>query len=383
MSTSKPYYTKAEYLYSVHGERGTDPTEPPASSNYPFPPLPHSPRVQELAQGLRDAGFRPFPLPVGVMFDGRNPDTSRCPLCDTCDGYPCPLRGKADAHVVCIQRAIQYENVALLPRSNVTRLKTSPSGREVTEVRFDRDGKPEIVSAGIVVVSCGAINSAALLLRSANDKHPHGLANRSGVVGRFYMGHIGTAMLVVSRVPNPTVFQKTLAFHDFYFGVEDWPYPMGQVQMLGKSNAGILQAEAPSFVRRSPSALTRPLLKGIAAHALDFSATSEDLPDPDNRVSLDSRGNIVLDYKVNNLEGHLRLVARFKDALNRLPALSPLLHLTKRFPSAGTAHQCGTIRFGRDSAASAWTSTVRLMMSTTFMLSMGASSPPARRSIRH
>src|SRR5213593_3682895 len=282
----EPYYTEAENLYHVHGERGVDPTEPPASGPYPHPPVSHEPRIQQLADDFERLGLKPFHTPLGVMLDERNPRASRCIRCETCDGHPCLVYAKADAQVLCVDPALEHSNVTLLTRAYVSRLETSPSGRDVQRVIVEREGATEAYSADIVVVSAGAINSAALLLRSANDKHPRGLANGSDVVGRHYMGHVNSVLMALSKCPNPTVFQKTLALNDFYFGSKEWDYPMGHISFVGKLDGETLRAGAPAIA----PGFTLDLM---ARHSLDFWLTSEDLPDPDNRVTLDREGNIV------------------------------------------------------------------------------------------
>jgi len=352
----EPYYTQAERLYHVHGRHGVDPTDPPASSDYPYPPVSHEPRIQQLSDQLKRAGYHPFPLPVGVMLDERNgrpTHASRCIRCDTFDGFPCLVNGKSDAQVLCVEPALTHANVHLETRAFVKRLQTDGSGREVTGVVVDHDGAEETYSSDLVVVSCGAINSAALLLRSAGDRHPNGLANGSGVVGRHYMRHNNSAVMAVSREPNPTVFQKTLGINDFYFRSLDWGYPLGHIQMLGKSDGEMLKGEAPDWAVFKPNI---PLDR-MARHALDFWLTSEDLPDPDNRVTLNARGEIVLHLKETNMEGHRRLLATLKGMLGHLGCEAHLLprslYLGKQIPIGGTAHQCGTVRFGRDPTTSA------------------------------
>jgi choline dehydrogenase-like flavoprotein len=248
--------------------------------------------------------------------------------------------------------------VSLLTNAHVLRLQTSSSGREVTAVHVEHNGRQEVYGADIVVVSCGAINSAALLLRSANDKHPHGLANSSGVVGRHYMGHINAVLMAISKCPNPTVFQKSLSVNDFYFGAEDWEFPMGHISFVGKLDADTLKAGAPAI---APGFT----LELMARHSLDFWLTSEDLPDPDNRVTLDRDGNIVLSYKPNNAEGHRRLIAKLKSVMQQqtkctvhghechVGLFARNLFVGQRIPLAGVAHQNGTIRFGVDPQTSA------------------------------
>jgi choline dehydrogenase-like flavoprotein len=346
----EPYYTEAERLYQVHGLRGSDPTEPPASAPYPWPALAHEPRIQELVDDLGRIGHRPFHMPVGIMRDEARPERSRCIRCDTCDGFPCLVNAKADAQVVCVEPALEHPNVTLLTGAYVERLEASPSGREVTRVHVVRDGERETYAGSVVVVSCGAVNSAALLLRSADDRHPAGLANGSGVVGRHYMCHLNSMLLAVSRHPNPTSFQKTWGLNDFYGPSAAWDFPMGHVSMIGKTDASILRAGAPRIVPGWT-------LETMAAHTLSFWLTSEDLPDPRNRVRLDGDGRIVLDYAPNNEEGHRRLVATLKGMLKDIRCHDHLVSLNAyvpaRIPLAGVAHQNGTIRFGHDATTSA------------------------------
>ncbi len=348
----EPYYTRAEHLYHVHGERGTDPTEPWTSAPYRFPAIQHEPRIQQLHDDLTRSGLRPFHVPLGVMLDENNPHTSRCIRCDTCDGYPCLLHAKSDAQVICVDPALEHPNVSLLTNARVTRLATTPNGRSVSAVEVEHgvNKTKELFTADIVVSSCGAINSAALLLRSANDRHPNGLANSSDVVGRHYMGHINSVLLAISKTPNPTVFQKTLAVNDFYFGDGDFSYPMGHISFVGKFDAVTLSAGAPPFV----PGMTLHL---IPKASLDFLLTSEDLPDPNNRVTLNRDGNIVLSYTPNNDAGHKRLIRKLEELLRHLdmhPHLVPRnLFVGNRIPLAGVAHQNGTVRFGRDPKTSA------------------------------
>jgi len=354
----EPYYAEAERLYHVHGQRGEDPTEPPTSGAYPHPAISHEPRIQQLSDDFARLGLRPFHTPLGVMLNEQDPHLSRCIRCETCDGFPCLVWAKSDAQVCAVDPALKFPNVTLQTNAFVEKLETSASGREVSKVIVQRNGAREEYSANFVVASCGAINSAALLLRSANDKHPRGLANGSDVVGCHYMGHVNSVLMAISKCPNPTVFQKTLSVNDFYSGSEDWPYPMGHISFVGKLDGETLKGGAP------------PLTPGwtldlMAKHSLDFWLTSEDLPDPNNRVTLDAKGGIVLSYKPNNEEGHQRLIAKLKDLMKQQTKcnvhghecheglLARNLYVGQRIPLAGVAHQVGTIRFGNDPKTSA------------------------------
>jgi choline dehydrogenase-like flavoprotein len=340
----EPYYTEAEQLYHVHGERGVDPTEPWTSGPLPYPPVSNEPRIQELADDLRRIGHKPFALPVGIMLNEAQEHLSPCIRCDTCDGFPCMVNAKADAHVACVAPALKHDNVTLLTKAKVISLETTPNGHSVSRILVERDGGRETYSADIVVVSCGAVNSAALLLRSANDRHPDGLANSSDMVGRHYMAHNNSALMALSWRPNPTAFQKTIGLNDYYFGADDWQHPLGHIQMLGKSNADMLRDSVPRLVPGRA-------LQEMAGHSLDFWLTSEDLPHPDNRVTISSSGQIILQYTENNVEGHRRLIDKLKGLVKSIEGghlLPSTLFLSKKVPLAGVAHQNGTLRFGSD-----------------------------------
>ena len=344
----EPYYAEAEALYLVHGERGEDPTEPPASGPFPYPAVSHEPRIQQLHDDFAATGHHPFHLPVGVDLDESDPEAGRCVRCDRFDGFPCLTDGKADAHVRCVRPALQLPNVTLRTHAKVERLETSADGRSVSEVVVDRRGNREVYRGDVIVVSAGAVNSAALLLRSASDRHPNGLANGSDQVGRNYMAHINSGVIAISQTPNDTKFQKTLGVNDYYWGAEDSQLPLGHIQMLGKSDRNILRAGAPWF---APGLA----LDYMAKHAIDFWLTSEDLPHPDNRVSVDRQGRIHLAKTYHNEEAHKRLLAKLKGLMGHLGchrAIPSATILDQRIPLAGVAHQCGTARFGSDPAAS-------------------------------
>lgn len=345
-----PYYLEAERLYQVHGARGADPTEPPCAHDYAHPALPHDPVIQRLFDGLTRTGSKPFPLPLALLRDEPNPATSACVRCAKCDGYPCPVRGKADAENICLNPALETGSVTLVTGALVEALETNASGREVTGVRARLDGEPLSLTAPIVVVACGAINSAALLLRSANVAHPAGLANKSGVVGHHYMCHNNSAVIALSREPNDTQFQKTFGLNDFYGPGQHGEAPLGHIQLLGKSDAGQFAAQAPI---PAPDGVLRKL----ARHAVDFWLISEDFPDRENRVTVTREGQVQLSYRANNQGTHRRLRKRFQRAMDRANdrrgAFSGNLYLRRGIPISGVSHQCGTVRFGRDPATSA------------------------------
>jgi choline dehydrogenase-like flavoprotein len=349
----EPFYTRAEQMYQVHGRRGEDPTEPPSSAPYPFPPVSHEPRMQQLSDDFLAAGLHPFHSPCGIMLDEERMPFSACIRCQTCDGFPCLVHAKSDAEVLGVRPALRHPNVTLLTNTPAGRLVTNASGTTVTGVAVERAGRPETLTGDIIVVSCGAVNSARLLLMSATDRHPRGLANGSDQVGRNYVYHNSMAVLALSREENPTRYQKTLGVNDFYFGMDGFPYPMGNVQMMGKSQGPMFRGEKPVETALAPTGL----LDDIARHAVDFWLTTEDLPRPDNRVTVDPTGQITLSYTPNNQVPKQKLYDTLKSKLGRLGMHPDHLiphsaYLKSDIPIAGVAHQAGTCRFGADAATS-------------------------------
>ena len=352
----EPYYTEAERLFHVHGLRGADPTEPRASAPYPHAPVRHEPRIQALVEGLERIGHHPYPQPLAILLDeadGRVHPHSACVRCDAFDGFPCLTNGKADAQIICIDPAIQHPNVTLLTNAYVERLETDAAGRTVTAVHVRRGGEHEAYAADIVAVACGALSSALLMFRSASDAHPDGLANGSGQVGRNYMRHNNSAFMAISKEPNDTVFQKTMALSDFYFGAEDYAFPLGCIQMIGKSHGAQVRGEAlPQFLQWFPDLP----FDEMARHSLDFWVMTEDLPRPENRITLERDGRVVLDVVPTGGAAHGRLRHKLQGLLTAIDAhphlLERSLYLGKDITIGGTAHQAGTMRFGTDPQSS-------------------------------
>jgi choline dehydrogenase-like flavoprotein len=379
----EPYYTRAEELYCVHGARGEDPTEPPASAPYPFPAVSHEPRIQQLSDDFAKEGLHPFHAPCGVMLDEANMPYSACVRCDCCDGFPCVVHAKSDAEVLGVRPALEHDNVTLLTDATALALGTDAAGTTVTEVQVERDGQREAFAADVVVVSCGAANTAKLLLASANDKHPNGLANGSDQLGRNYMFHNSQAVLAISKEPNHTVFQKTLGVNDYYFASDAWEFPMGNIQMVGKSVPAMYRGEKPTITKLAPTMT----LEEVAIHAIDFWLSTEDLPEPENRVSLDSEGRVTLAYKATNDTARDKLFHQLRSLLGKLGMHEHHLiprwaYLENKIPAAGVAHQAGTTRFGTDPASSVLNSDCRAheldnlyVVDTSFFPSISAVNP--------
>ncbi len=332
--TLAPYYERAERLYHVHGEVGDDPTEPPRGP-YPFPPIPHSAGMAEIVVRLREQGLHPSPLPLGLIRPG---EPGGCAMCNTCNSFPCRIGAKSDAEVCALNPVLAQPNVTLWTEAHARRLHTNAAGTRVEGVEVERAGESVRVDAPLVIVSCGAVNSAALLLRSATDAHPHGLANSSGLVGRRYMAHLATMMQGFHPFrKNDTVFQKTVAINDFYLRGPDAPYPLGQIQSQGRTHGVMAQTVVPWIPVWAYDAW--------CARGVDWLVMSEDLPNPNNRVTVEPDGRIRLTYAPNNTGPHERLVAEARRILRRLGFPLVVAHSHK---ARNTTHQCGTLVFGDD-----------------------------------
>jgi len=332
--TLEPYYDRAERLYHVHGESGIDPTEPPRGP-FPYASIPHAPGMATIIDGLRQQGLHPSPLPLGLIRPG---EPGGCVLCGTCNSFPCRIHAKSDAEVCGIEPALGAGNVELWTNARALGLVTDPAGKKVESVDIELNGETIRVGASLVVVSCGAVNSAALLLRSASGAHPNGLANSSGLVGRRYMAHLATMMQGFHPLrKNDTVFQKTVAINDFYFRGPDTHYPLGHIQSQGRTHGVMAQTVVPWVPVWAYDAWV--------ARGVDWLAMSEDLPRDDNRVTVGRDGRIQLHYRPNNLAAHAQLVKETRRILHRLGFWKVMTHSHK---SKNTTHQCGTLAFGTD-----------------------------------
>jgi choline dehydrogenase-like flavoprotein len=416
----EPFYTRAEELFHVHGDLGTapsvsggygssfDPTEPFHSRKYPYAALANEPRMQLIEDSVRKLGINTFPIPLGLKRNEADPFASKCIRCDACDGYPCLIHAKSDADINCIRQILHLPNVTLMTNSRVTKLRTNSAGTAVTsiEVIHSGPGKPYggpsdssnlsalpssggrtvTYSAHIFCLCAGAVNSAVVLLASANDKHPDGLANRSDQVGRNFMYHQADALLALSAEGNEDSYTKTWGTNDFYLSDPDpiYPYPLGQVQPVGSFHFEMMKGDAPPL---TPGFV----LEAMKRHAVPWWLTTEDLPDPDNRVTLHNSTplsvenwqpglsgphpsgdtvhtnesepvsdhapyRIQLSYTPNNVESFDRLknrwVAILKKAGHAATSIPLHAYFKKRIPIEGVGHQNGTCRMGTDPQSS-------------------------------
>ncbi len=327
----EPFYGDAERLYNVHGGDG-DPTGPPRSEPYPWPPVPDDPPIAELRSRLLEQGLKPFPLPLAV--DWRH--GGRCVRCGTCDSYPCMLDAKGDADVCALRPALESGNVRLLTNSTVIAVQTA--GDRVTQLQVRRGSETRTVVAERYVLAAGAVNSAALLLRSA----PHGVANGSGEVGRNYMAHVSSFVAAWRPQRDPhLLFEKTIALNDWYLGGSGLGHPLGNIQGLGKLYGDTIKPARPYV----PTAI----LDWIARRSVELYVETEDLPLPRNRIELDGAGRIVITWRPTNVKAHRRLLREATKALRR--AGYPIA-FRQTLGIEATAHQCGTLRMGADPATS-------------------------------
>ena len=396
----EPYYSAAEELFHVHGDLGEapavpggygssfDPTEPFHSKKYPYPAFSNEPRMQQIENDVRALGLNTFPIPLGLKRNEADPVASKCVRCDTCDGYPCLLHAKSDADINCIREIMHLPNVTLLTNTRVLRLLTNATGTAVVSVEvLHADSQlTATYQAGVFAVCAGAINSAVILLQSANDKHTTGLANSSDQVGRNFMYHQADALLALTTKDNYDSYTKTWGTNDFYLRDPDpaYPFPLGQVQPVGSFHHEMMKDDAPPL---TPGFV----LDTMKHHAVPWWLTTEDLPDPENRVTLGNatpsqamaseismqpgpsgihgasdtglvnetapvaiapKGRIRLSYTPNNTESFDRLKDRWVETLKKAghaTAHMPLsAYFKKRIPLEGVGHQNGTCRMGHD-----------------------------------
>jgi choline dehydrogenase-like flavoprotein len=330
----EPYYTEAEQLYKVHGTAGNDPTEPFRSKDFPYPAIAQEPQMQDISDAIAAQGFHPTALPLALTDEVDDPTN--------------------DAEVSGVELALKQENVTLMTGALVTCLHTNPSGKVVKGVEATIAGKPYLFLADIVVLAAGAVNTAALLLRSANDACPDGLANSSGLVGRNLMKQRMTAVVQLSSKPNSGKFPRTISINDFYWGDKDFPYPMGHIQNSGGLLQDVIFAESPPVLSPLASLMPGFGLKQLVTHSIGWWVQTEDLPNSNNRVRLDGT-KLYLEYTPNNTEAHERLVYYWTEALKDVSKATDQrggMYPHGEMPIQVVAHQVGTCRFGEDPATS-------------------------------
>lgn len=345
----EPFYDEAEQLFSVHGERGTDPSEPPTSKPFPHKSIPVESFTKELFEKVKATGLKAFPIPMAVRLAE---DTPEMPDAETIlgnfDGFPDPTEAKADSHVTGVRAALKHKNVKLLTNAFAYQLETDDIGNRITSVRIEHNGNQELYTAKIIILAAGAINSAALLLRSANGRHPNGLANSNDLVGRNYMTHINGCLIAYTpNKENTSFFQKYFCIGDYYLPSSDNEKPLGEIQLMGKNDPETVLGFGSEFFPDKDFAW-------MGSHSIDFWLTSEDLPQLENRVKLTADGKIQLIYhrEQNNVEAFEQLKQKLKDLFVKLgendPDFKEVHWAGYDLGVSGVSHQCGTLRFGND-----------------------------------
>ncbi|GAB2817452.1 GMC family oxidoreductase [Ferruginibacter profundus] len=347
--TLAPYYDIAEKMYHVHGKRGIDPSEPKTSMPYPLPPLPYEPLIKDLENKLVQIGLQPFPLPMGINLPQDHNKNASPVVLENFDGFPDPTDSKADAQSSALNSALMNDTVTLVTHAYVEKLITDKSGKKVIAVAAIIEGEEKILSADIIIVACGAVNSAALFLRSANDKHPYGLANSSGQVGRNLMLHHNGCLVAFTKKKNDCVFQKSLGLADFYHGANDSTFPLGEIQLMGRNDADTILWMAEKIAPGK----TYDELKAMT---IDFWLTAEDLPSPDNRVTLCEDGAIKVNYTRTNYTAYEKLKEKLKQVFVQLGEIDADYKDVQwggyDLDVSGMSHQNGTLRFGNDPSQS-------------------------------
>ena len=329
----EPYYTEAEKLYRAHGQTTDDPTEPARSEDYPFPVVDSEPQVEEICHSISKQGLHPAYLPIGLGDQGRT---------DSEDTGVTPATQVALANPTATNK-----NVTLKTSAKVICLHTNPSGKEVKAVEAEIGGRSYLFMGDIIVLSCGAINSAALLLRSANEKYPQGLANSSDLVGRNLMKQLMTVVVQLTSTSNSGLFQRTRYINDFYWGDENFAYPMGHIQNSGGILQDVIFSESPPILSVATKLMPGFGLKQLAKRSIGWWLQTEDLARPKNRVRLEG-SKLHVDYTTNNTEAHDRLIYRWIDVLKAVDKNRQNIYPRGETPIQVLAHQCGTCRFGED-----------------------------------
>ncbi|EKV00288.1 choline dehydrogenase-like flavoprotein [Leptolyngbya sp. PCC 7375] len=331
----EPYYTEAEQLYKVHGTLDGDPTEPEHSREYPYEAINQEQEIEAIMGAIATQNLHPACLPLGLTRQDDDPTN--------------------DSEVSGIAPALTQSNVTLKTEARVVALHTDPSGQIVKAVETQIGDQTYLFFAHIVVLSCGAVNSAALLLQSANEQHPCGLANSSDLVGRNLMKSLLTAVVQLTNKTNSGDFPKTVYINDFYWGDTDFPYPMGHIYNTGGLLSDIIFAEAPPLLSILAKYMPDFGLKQLATRSIGWWIQTEDLPDLNNRVRID-HNKLYIDYTPNNLEAHDRLVYRWIEVLKTiekdLGGFQRGTHPRGEVPIQVMANQCGTCRFGNDRTTS-------------------------------
>ncbi len=348
-ATLQKYYDEAEKLFSVHGERGADPTEPPSYLNYPYRPLPYEPITKDLSNKLKQIGLKPFPLPMAIKLPQDINKNASPVMLENFDGFPDPTDSKADGQTSCLNIALQHPNVNMIINAYVEKITTNKEGNKATGVEVIVDGEIKTFTADLIFTACGAINSAALFLRSKNENHPNGLANSSGLVGKNLMLHHNGCLVAFTKKYNDSKFQKSFGIADFYHGADDSKLPLGEIQLMGRN-------DPDTIVWLGGEKFPGKTYDELKAMSIDFWLTAEDLPSEENTVSLREDGSIKVSYRRTNYEAYERLKEKLKQTFEKLGEIDEeykdVFWNGYDLDVSGVSHQNGTLKMGENPATS-------------------------------
>ena len=332
-SEMEPYYAQAETLYRVHGSIDGDPSEPPRSTGFPHPPIGHHPIVAEMVARLERTGTRACAIPRGLDYGPKG----RCVLCATCDAYYCQIDAKMDAEIAALRPAVATGNVQLVTRTDCLRVLTTGDGARATGVVLAQESAEYTVHAETVVVCAGFPGSALLLRRSRTNKHPDGLGNSTGCLGRYLAGHsVGYIFPFVSWRTVPAIHSKTFAINTFYNGAVDWPYPLGVIQIAG---------QMPFWEETSWA--TRPIARIVGNRSLMLFYMTESLPTRDTGLIFEENRIARCVSPVHNAKTFAKLRGLAAEAFRRA---GYRVWAPERPPYVW--HEVGTVRLGDDPATS-------------------------------
>jgi choline dehydrogenase-like flavoprotein len=325
------HYTRAEQLMRVAGDRFDDfgPLGKPALG-YVNHPLPLHPVNQRLIAANRAIGLRPFRLPLAI-------DPNTCLRCGACAGYVCPTGARRSAGQLVDEAQANGWPLTVLTGVDVERFSFGDAGKvDGVHVVERATGRRAVYRARCFALAAGAIHSPLLLLRSG-DEHP--------LIGRNYMTHLSPIVAGVfkQKTGAENAFVKQVGFSDFYFGTKAAPQKLGMVQSLPVPGP-LLAAKA------APKVFPRWLINYLRRRMLPLMGIVEDLPDPENRVTLGQAGQPCVTHRFGEYDLERgRLLGRFMARI--LKAAGAAFCLPTQFASdEHVAHQCGTLRFGRDSS---------------------------------
>jgi choline dehydrogenase-like flavoprotein len=374
-----PFYDEVEHTIGVQGDITQMPArtleQSPRLRNYPMPPNPTGYAARLLAAAAQNVGWTPFPYPAAVNsreFDGR----PACVSCGMCSGFGCPINARGDAMVSYLNPAVLTGRVRVIERALVYKIETSADGKRATEVRYyDRDGNAKSLSADRILIAGSPVQTARLLLLSANGAHPNGLGNSSDQVGRNLMFHYfirGGAEF--ERDVQPLRAQSTTVQIDDLVGPFDGPvisalgvpYVKGGLIQVGGSLPVLLEAYQYAGFGAPPGLFHKTLMRsGVVRRKLAaIQFVGEDLAQANNRVDLDPE---VRDWRglpaprvTWSPHAHEVAAARYFSPLIEaflLAAPGALAAVVLPDPilsqnASNTAHHAGTARMGDDPATS-------------------------------